>query len=224
MFLSIGEPSYRISDLVHEDSLDELKRKLSIAVIDDNPFPRAEALRNHGFRIDELGGDIRSISQLAEYPVVVCDIRGVGVAFGSEYEGAHVIAETRRSYPDKYLIAFTGQTYSIKYNSLLASADECLEKDVSTDVWNKSLASALEAVGSSKSRWIRFRTHLSEQGVEAYTIFRMEQAFIKAAKARDPDLMKMDKSVRELPSYLKPIAIAFAETAIKVALSHIGGG
>lgn len=221
MFVAIGKPSRRLSDLPENLPITELKGRMSVAVIDDNPFTRLESLRNHGFRLDELGGDIRSVTQLASYPVIVCDIRGVAPAFQSEYEGAHLIAEIRKAYPDKYLIAFTAQTYSIKYNALLAAADEALEKDVSADVWNKALTNALNAVGGPKSRWIRFRTHLSAQGVDAYDLFRMEQAVLKAVDAKDADLMTRDKAIMNLPPYLKPVAVAFAETAIKLALESL---
>jgi len=223
MYIQFGRPNHRISDLHGDENLATLKRSLPIAIIDDNAFPRVDALRRHGYHIDELGGDIRSVSQVANYPVVVCDIRGVGAAFASKFEGAHVISEIRKTYPDKYLIAFTGETYSINFNTLIASADVSLEKDVSTDTWNEVLESALHAIGTPKNRWIRFRTSLSSNGVDAFDIYSMEQAFIKAVKKRDPELMKRDKAVIELPPYLKPLALAFAETAIKIAVKQIGG-
>ena len=110
MFIHFGKPN-KLGDIGQTQlEVAELKRRFDIGVLDDEPFVQANALRAHGFRIVELGGDIKSVEQVASYPIVVCDIKGVGRAFGSKYEGAHVLSEIRKAYPDKYLIAFTGMT------------------------------------------------------------------------------------------------------------------
>jgi hypothetical protein len=110
MFYPIGTPKKLGNLPLTCPEMRILKQKTHIAVIDDEPFHRLEQLRTHGFNITELG-DIKAIDQVGSYPIVVCDIKGVGKAFGSPLEGAHVLSEIRKTYPDKYLITFSGATF-----------------------------------------------------------------------------------------------------------------
>ncbi|HWH83023.1 MAG TPA: hypothetical protein VNU71_12390 [Burkholderiaceae bacterium] len=197
MFLHIGRPK-RLSELgVTVPDVGELKRRFDIAVLDDEPFVRAQPLRNHGFRITELGGDIKTVDQVAAYPIVICDIRGVGSAFGSRYEGAHVLSEIRKAYPDKYLIAFTGMTYDASYNEKLTSADKSTTKDASIDLWTQLLESGLRSVGDPRERWVRLRATLLSRGVDLYDVLQLEQAFIKSVLDRSAKTFA--SKARELP-------------------------
>lgn len=219
MFIQWGTPKHKLADLRLEENINSLKKSLPIAVIDDNPFPFSASLRAHNFRIDELGGDIRSVEQVSSYPIVVCDIMGVGSAFESEFEGAHVVSEIRKAFPDKYLIAFTGVLHNIKYNKLLATADNSIPKDTPTDNWAEALEKALLEVGTPRNRWIRFRTHLAKSGFDSFEIFNLEQAFIEAVKNSDPSVMKSDRVLSRLPPALKSLTIRFAETALVAAVT-----
>ena len=54
------------------------RRKLvPIAVIDDETFAPAQNLENNGYVI-EIIGDLKSISQILEYNIILCDLQGVG--------------------------------------------------------------------------------------------------------------------------------------------------
>ena len=221
MFIHFGKPN-RLS-AVGQTQLDvaELKRRFDIGVLDDEPFVQANALRAHGFRIVELGGDIKSVEQVASYPIVICDIKGVGRAFGSKYEGAHVLSEIRKAYPDKYLVAFTGMTYDASYNEKLNSADKSATKDTSIDLWTQTLETGLRAVGDPRERWIRLRPTLLSKGVELYELLLLEQAFIKSIDQHDVGAFsKKTKSLQmsgELGDLLAKFAAASLVQLIEVA-------
>jgi hypothetical protein len=209
MFITLGTPRH-LNDLrPAATSLVEIKRKVSIAVIDDEPFLRADALRHHDFQLRELGGDIRSVDQVATFPVVVCDIKGVGVKFGSKFEGAHVLAEIRKSFPDKYLIAFTGMTFDASYNEALASADKSITKDAGIDQWVQLLEDALRCVSDPRIRWTRFRQSLLARGVELFEVFKLEQAYIKGVQTKDQELLKSDSIIKDLAPEIKDLVIKF---------------
>src|SRR3989339_1797511 len=113
MFYTFGTPE-RLSSIGQESiDLAEAKSKVEIAVLDDKPFSPKEALLIHKFRIVELGPDIRSLDQISTFSIIISDVGGVGKAFGSALEGAHLVAEIRKAYPDKFLVAYTGLTYSL---------------------------------------------------------------------------------------------------------------
>jgi hypothetical protein len=178
-------------------------------------------LRAHGFKITELGGDIKSVDQVAAYPIVICDIRGVGLAFGSRYEGAHVISEIRKAFPDKYLIAFTGMTYDASYNEKLIAADKSTTKDAPIDLWTQLLESGLRSVGDPRERWIRLRATLLTRGVELYDILLLEQAFIKAISERSAS--SFTERAKKLPfsSEVLDLILKFAAVALLQLISAL---
>lgn len=217
MFAYIGTPK-KLSDLgITCPDMGDLKSKNKIAVIDDEPFLKFGSLMAHGFNLTELGGDIKSIEQVMAYPIVICDIKGVGKAFGSDKEGAHVLSEIRKSYPDKFLITFSGMTYDASYNESLATADASATKDANVDYWTALLEKGLKDIGDPRQRWIRFRKNLLNEGIDLFELFKLEQAFIKSIEKRDASIMKS----HPVPDAVKDIVIKFSVTALTQILEGL---
>ena len=210
MLISIGKKK-RLSDIQGKTpEMSKLKQTYRIAVIDDNPFAKSGALAAHNFQLAELG-DIRRIDQISEYPIVVCDIRGVGAAFDSPLEGAHVLAEIRKLYPDKFLVAYSGTESDMSYNDLLRTVDVSVTKDARTEVWVSVLENGLQQVGDPFKRWIRFRNQLSQRGVDGSEIYRLEQAFLKSLEKRDSSILEGVTTSIEA----RTIVTEFAKIALK---------
>ncbi len=214
MFFVFGTPE-RLSSIGQEATdLAEAKSKVEIAVLDDNPFEPREALLKHKFRIVELGPDIRSVDQVSTYPIVVCDVGGVGKAFGSMLEGAHLVTEIHKAYPDKYLMAYTGMTYSLAITNALTAADKRMEKDASIEAWVQTLEAALSEVMNPRTRWIRLRRELLARGVELYDVLKLEQAFIKSVQRRKPEYLKNAAQSLVVSEEVKDLVVKFSATAV----------
>ncbi len=201
---------------IGRESIDmaDAKRQVEIAVLDDNPFEPKEALVHHKFLITELGPDIRSLDQVSTYPIIVCDVAGVGRAFGSSLEGAHLVNEIRKAYPDKFLIGYTGLIHSVATTNALTAADKRMAKDESIEAWIRNLEEGMEQVVNPRNRWIRMRRALLERGVELFDVFKLEQAFIKAVRKRKPAVL--DNAARQLDvsQEVKDLIIKFSATAV----------
>lgn len=214
MFRTFGTPEPLSS--IGQESIDmaEAKRQVEIAVLDDNSFEPKEALLHHKFRITELGPDIRSLDIVSTFPIIVCDVAGVGRAFGSSLEGAHLVNEIRKAYPDKFLIGYTGLIHSVATTNALTAADKRMAKDESIEAWIKNLEVGMNEVVNPRNRWIRMRRALLERGVELFDVFKLEQAFIKAVRQRKPDALANE--VRELgvTQEIKDLIIKFSATAV----------
>lgn len=218
MYFDVGWPK-KLSDIAtRAPAEDYLKREYEIAIIDDNPFGKAEVLRAHGFRLAETG-DIRRVEQIASYAVVVCDIRGVGQAFGGVLEGAHLLSEIRKKYPDKFLIAYSGAESNMAYNDSLRTVDISIPKDSQTEVWVQNLERGLHEVGDPFKRWIRFRAQLAERGLDAYELFKLEQKYIKAITKSDASILEQASASPEI----KQLVIAFAKVAVPQLVKAIVG-
>lgn len=214
MFYTFGTPE-RLSSIGQEAlDLADAKSKVEIAVLDDNPFAPREALLIHKFRVVELGPDIRSLDQVSTYPIIVCDVGGVGKAFGSQLEGAHLVAEIRKAFPDKFLMAYTGMTYSRAMSDALTAADKRMEKDASIDAWVQTLEAGIIEVMNPRNRWIRLRRALLARGVELFEVMKLEQAFIKSVHKRQPDFLAKEARSLGISQEIKDLVIKFSATAV----------
>ncbi len=214
MFFMFGTPE-RLGSIGQEAiNMAEAKSRVEIAVLDDNPFSRKEALTSNKFRITELGPDIRSLDQISAYPIVVCDVSGVGRAFGSKLEGAHVVTEIRKTYPDKYLVAYTGLTFSLAMTNALTAADKRVEKDASVDAWIQILEIGINEIINPRNRWIRMRRALLERGVDLFFVFKLELAFIKAVQMKDSEILAKEAQSLLVSQEIKDLVIKFSATAV----------
>ncbi|MFT3758412.1 hypothetical protein [Thauera sp.] len=154
-------------------------------MVDDQPFILKDVLASHGFSIHEMR-DISAIDLVSGYPVIVCDIKGVGATFKSRHEGAHLFREIRKAFPEKYIIAFTGFRFDATYNEYFRVADTSLKKDADTEAWVKVLDEAISVMAEPKQRWLRMRRFLLEEArLELWAALLLEQAFIEAVTTRD---------------------------------------
>lgn len=223
MFYTFGTPE-RLSSIGQESiDLAEAKSRVEIAVLDDNPFAPKEALSTHKFRIIELGPDVRSLDQISAYSVVISDVGGVGKAFGSALEGAHLVAEIHKTYPDKFLVAYTGLTYSLPMMNALTVADKRIEKDASIEVWVQTLELGINEVMNPRNRWIRMRRALMERGLELIEILKLEQAFIKSVREKKPDLLANKAKTLGISQEAKDLVIKFSATAVATLVGQALG-
>ncbi len=211
---------YAIRRVFHAN--DSNRGSFEILVIDDEPFTPEAPLRKHGFNIQSQE-DIENIDAVAKFPIVICDIVGVGKKFGSSNEGAHLLAEIRKRFPDKYLITNTGAGTTTRHNKDLRSADIVLSKDVSIDDWVLHLDTALAQVADPVSRWKRIRDRLLLADVPVFSVFELEQAFIRAIKKKDPSTFQKAAERTVLSDAAKEVVGVFAEKALPLVITGLLG-
>ena len=113
----------------------DLRGRTPILVIDDQPFAPRPNLEANGFHLT-VTSDISNIKTVEQYAIVLCDLMGVGLTLDSHLQGAHVIHEIKKNYPDTIVFAFTGgATESRITREANVSADYYLKKDVDIAEW-----------------------------------------------------------------------------------------
>lgn len=162
------------------------KRKaVKIAVIDDQHFPLKAALERLDFRLTELG-DIENIDQVSAFDIILCDIQGVGVKFLSEQQGAFVVKEIRRQYPEKFIVAFTGANLGNPlFKQAVAFADSSIRKDSDADEWVQHLDGIVDLLVEPRTYWRRIRKILVEADLDTSTILDLEDGYVRALE--DPN-------------------------------------
>src|SRR5262249_39195366 len=106
-------PLRSVNELDHSQALPDipllLRSHYKIAVIDDKRFDHKQRLERNNFQI-RIFRDIFAIPEIEDYPIVCCDIHGVGLNLDTELQGVHIINQIKRNYPTKVIVAYTAQT------------------------------------------------------------------------------------------------------------------
>lgn len=220
MFLALGSPLSLNEIDVDPLPIKGLKDKFEILIIDDNPPPMLETLRRSGFRVRDMQ-DIDTIETVEPYPIVACDIQGIGTRFrpGETNGGLYVLSEIRKYYPDKYLIQYSTKPQSIAAS--LNKADVIFPKDTSIEAWQSKIEASLKELGNPKKRWIKIRTRLSLEGVDAYKIFQLEQAYIKNIKQSGSEPIDNPKLLANLSPEAKKLIMNFASATLSMGIKEL---
>lgn len=184
-----------------------------ILCIDDQGLQYEGIIRNHGFNI-RVVKDIEDIKSVSDYPVVICDIKGIGRNFGSPFEGGHIIDEIHKNYPDKILISFSGHQFDARYNKFFNLCDYVLTKDIDSDQWVSILDETIKKVTTPISQWKRMREFLYEQGVSTRKVFELEQEFIQAMISKDKTKFATKKTLENLSQDTRTVLTGFVSSLL----------
>lgn len=160
-------------------SLPALKAITKILVLDDDGFVFMDSLRRSEFSIEHRQ-DIQALSDVAEYDIVLCDIRGVGRFLNSQYEGAYLVKKIKEKYPNKIVISYTANDYSPDYQEYLKYADAIIPKGTSLEDWDALLTEKLRELADPVKMWEKTRTALLKADVQTIVVAEYESQYVKA--------------------------------------------
>lgn len=173
--------------------ISEKRSKFSILIIDDETFTPIEFLRRHGYNITHVE-DAPIAAATQNYPIVLCDINGVGMSLSPSKQGAQLITEIKKNYPEKFVIAYTGQTSSALVEQSIQVADRYLKKDASVEEWCSILDDAILELANPAAVWRKFRHRLLDAGASPYQLAVLEDTFssnvLKGRAIYEPALLR----------------------------------
>jgi DNA-binding NarL/FixJ family response regulator len=177
-FRSINDIEARVRVALAQRGKLALRSSVPIMVIDDQPFEPAVNLSNNHYVIN-YREDLTRIEDAKSYPIVLCDLQGVGAQLHSELQGAHLIRELKTHYPEKVVIAYSG----IARNAGMARAaqdhaDKFLRKDADIDSWIEALDAAILQVSDPVYMWKEFRKRVLDSGMTPFQLAELEDAFV----------------------------------------------
>lgn len=218
MYLIVGKPK-TIHDLVRVNgkSIGELRMATPVAVIDDEIFPKRNYLQQHNFIIKELG-DINDIKAVAEYQIILCDIKGVGVHFGSKFEGGHIIEQIRKFYPNKVIIAYTGERFDPTYNKFFQIADSSIKKDAEDEEWENVLDKAIKIANDPVEQWEKIRSSLIYENISLINLVRLEELFVNSVRDKK-DYISNNKILNIIDEDIKVILLNLASSFLYALIS-----
>jgi DNA-binding NarL/FixJ family response regulator len=111
-----------------EISMEDVRKRSKILVIDDMDFAYLELFINDGYSIDKWN-DVDDLPKLEKgyYDIILLDIQGIGKAQSAE-QGLGILKHLRKTSPAQVIIAFSNADYSLKYQDFFRMADLTLSK------------------------------------------------------------------------------------------------
>lgn len=201
------------------------RRQFRIAVVDDEAFSPQESLARHNYDITYLR-DIPSIERLKPFPIVLCDLIGVGTALSSTQQGAHVIVEAKKNYPEKIIVAYTGGGREELLQASIRAADYFIKKDASTEEWMEILDKAIEDLANPARVWRKLRHRLLDGGITPYQLAELEDSFVSktlSGEAFSLEVLNYEtKRLRISPAVKDVLEYVVIHVGFELARHYIG--
>ena len=212
------------SDIENLKNMKSRRSLVDIGYIDDEEFWPHKNLSRLGYRITEIG-DIKSIEEVRPFPIVLCDLMGVGKKIDPVLQGAQIISEIKTNYPNIFVIAYTGANLQSRPAKKAASdSDKFLKKDADIDEWKSTLDELVIKATDPKEIWLRTRLNLCFQGIDTAHLMQLEDAYVSAFEDRDHTFSKMKavtKDAKLLP-IAKTVVLNLVSNGIFSGLMSIG--
>lgn len=119
---------WRRSDAWPSLSLEEIRKRARLLVIDDEEFVYKSLFENDGYVIDKWN-DVENLSKLEDnyFDIILLDVQGVGSALSAD-QGLGILQHIRERAPAQIVIAFSNADFSLKYQTFFERADAVLSK------------------------------------------------------------------------------------------------
>ncbi|MCQ8278909.1 hypothetical protein NFI95_10660 [Acetobacteraceae bacterium KSS8] len=219
-FRSNSELSNYMRTTAHLQTVKSRREAVNVAVIDDEAFAPQTNLQSYGYRITPIG-DMKDLAEVAGYHMVLCDIMGVGRHFDMATQGASLISEIKKNYPEKIVIAYTGAMLNEKASKIAQQrADAIIKKGIDIEDWITKLDHFSEAAVDPHVIWNKVRTRLIEIDVSTKDVMLLEDAYVRSVFRRDPMLshLKSRSERMNIGSDVRAIIQGLASSAIFSAI------
>ncbi|WP_299636332.1 hypothetical protein [uncultured Ruegeria sp.] len=175
----------------------EIRSAVKIAIIDDEKFKAHSNLTTYGYKIQELP-DIKSLDDVSDFDVVICDLMGVGQNFDKSIGGASIIKELKDNYPTKYVIAYTGaRANTAEANVAKQFSDEFIKKDDDITKLVTKLDEAIDIASDPYERWLVTRQGLIDLEIDLRQILELESAYVEAVSSNDSGFSEITAILKE---------------------------
>jgi CheY-like chemotaxis protein len=196
-----------------QPTIDEIRRRARILVVDDQEFPYAKLFERDGYTIKKQD-DVANLTELeqGDYDLILLDLQGVGKAESAAEEGLGILRHVRTQRPAQIIIAYSNADWPLKNQPFFQMADATLQKSADYVDFKQKVDELLMRRFSLAFYVSRIQHELSEHLGELPNLERVSRDAILTARAEH-----LGKYLRDHVN--DPQAI---DRALQIALVAIG--
>jgi len=165
-------------------SIDELKRKIRIVVIDDDKdsFP-IESIQDYGFSIeywDKLNSTRHKRLENQEFDIIILDIKGIIDKDLGDYDGLDILKSLKEKNREQIIIAFSGSKYDISKGEFWKKADGFMKKPIGTLEIKEELENIFEKYFTNNNLIKKLKSILEEETHSSNEYKKLENLISKS--------------------------------------------
>lgn len=188
-------PAKVIISINKKKSIEETK----ILIIDDDELSIEKTLRRIGYNVI-YKKDIDVLTDVEDYPLIICDYKGVGLNFDSVYEGLNLAKLIKEKYPDKIIYLLSAASFNPRANDYLKYIDECVLKG-DEEKLIEYINEDIKKLYNPKERWIQYKKMLINKGVKEKDVFRLEDLYVRSL-INKKDMLSQDPLFKSINANL----------------------
>lgn len=170
-----------------------------ILIIDDDKLELTDILNRIGYKV-VWKKDIEVLSDVEDYPIIICDYKGVGINFHSEFEGLNLIKLIKEKYPEKIIYLLSAADLNPRANKYLKYADEMVYKGEEEKII-EYIKQDIYKLFNPRERWIQYKKFLLQKGIKEKDIVKLENLYVcsfiskKDKLSNDPLFMQINANL-----------------------------
>jgi len=134
------------------------------------------------------------------------------MVFSSTLQGAHIVREIKKSFPEKIIVVCTGGGRAELLEPSIQASDYFLKKDANVEEWCQVLDRSIEDLADPVMVWQKLRHRLLDVGITPYQLAELEDNFVDTTlRGEEFSIDKLSREANRL--HIPPIA--------KAALEHV---
>lgn len=170
---------YTLDDLpTHPVNVSQLRHTTRILIVDDEPFYNEAPLRAIGFNLT-VKNKWDNITDAEPFHIIVSDNRGVASSFSSAAEGAFVLNQIHKNYPQKGCIIYSRSAIDFSHTPLLRGIKQMKKNDDSSE-WEEVLSETINEIYDPKSIWLKIESYLEDQNISRKILRNIENTYVRA--------------------------------------------
>lgn len=174
--------------ILKEKSIDQLRDRIKILLVDDERYDIIEILRNRGYRI-YYKEDITYTIETEPFDLILLDINGIADKFASTKQGFGFALEVKKIYPQKIVVSFSGVS-DPKINEQLDKIDGYIAKDTDVDMWCIRLDNLIKRYCDPEYQWNAICSKLKDSGVSKEVIEELKTVYMESLDSNSFDNIK----------------------------------
>lgn len=184
-------PANIIANISEKKKIEETK----ILIIDDDELELEKTLRRIGYNVT-WKKDIDILDDVENYSIIICDYKGVGLKFNSEFEGLNLSMLIKEKYPDKIIYLLSAADFNPRANNYIKFIDELVYKGEEEKII-EYIRDDCNKLFDPRERWIHYKELLKIKGIKEKDIFRLEDLYVRSLLEKK-DILSSDSLFKKV--------------------------
>lgn len=150
----------------------------NILIIDDDHIKLEDTLRRIGYQVS-YKQDIEEIDDVNRYSIIICDYKGVGSKFNSQFEGLNLIKLIKEKYPNKIIYLLSAASFNSAVSDYLKYVDESVLKG-EEDKIIQYIKEDIEKLFDPIESWKTYKAFLVKKGISEKDIVKLEDLYVRS--------------------------------------------